>query len=157
RFATPLTVVLTAADDPAPGVKVAYDAAGELIVAWTQRDSATQGIVLEVAIAPPGGSLGAPQRIGQAQSGAPPAPAATPDASALLAYAAAGKVRVSERAPGGAFGAPVDVAAADDLLGVRTAVALGPGGAAAVAWQSLLQEGIGMVTRAGAGAFGSPV
>jgi hypothetical protein len=156
-FGQPVTVFRTTGDDPAPSVAIALAAGGELVAAWTRRDPATKGIVVEAALAPPGGALGAPQRIGQARGGTPPALAVAPDGSALLAYAAGTELRVAERAPGGAFGAPVKVATADDVVAVTPAAALGPGGEAAVGWQSVLQEGVGLVTRARAGAFGPPV
>jgi hypothetical protein len=151
-FGPPVTVLTTAAaDDPSPGVRMGFSAAGELIMAWVRRDRS--GIGLEVAIAPAGGPLGAPQRIGPIRAGAAPGLAVAPDGSALLSYATGNEVRVAERPPGGAFGAPVKVAAAEDVFAVETHAALAPGGAAAVAWQSVFQGGVGMVTRAGPGAF----
>lgn len=156
-FAKPVTVFSTTGDDPAPGVRMAFAASGELVAAWTRRDPATKALVAEAAIAPAGGTFGPPQRIGPARAGSAPALAVAPDGSALVAYAAGTELRVAERPPGGAFGAPVKVATADDALAVVPAAALGPDGAAAVAWESVLQQGVGLVTRARAGAFGTPV
>jgi hypothetical protein len=154
-FGSPITAVTTSADDPAPSVRIAFSAGGELVAIWTRRDPS--GLVLEAATAPADGPLGAARRIGPIRAGAAPSLAVAPDGSALLAYATGNEVRVAERPPGGAFGAPVKVATAEDVFAVETHAALGPGGAAVVAWQSIVQAGVGMVARAGPGAFGPAV
>ncbi len=157
-FGVPQTLAtqkLTSPPDPLAGIA----ANGEAIVAWAALgESGTFPLEpigsAEAAIAPPGGTFSAPSRISGVSDAAL---AVAPDGRALLALTGAGKVRVAERASGQAFGAPVDVADAPDLLGAAAAVALRADGGAVVAWQGVAAQSLSAVTRTGPGAFGSPV
>jgi hypothetical protein len=154
-FAAPVTLLTTAKGDREPAVRLGYAAGGELVAAWTR--SAGRRFALDVAIAPPDGPFGPPQRIATVAPD-PPGLAVAPDGRALLAFVAGGRVQVAERAAGGpGFGAPVAVGPVTDLNGEDIAPALGPGGAAAVAWQGVLDRGVTVAARPAAGPFGAPV
>jgi hypothetical protein len=66
-------------------------------------------------------------------------------------------LRVAERPPGGAFGAPVPVAPASDPVGVHTRSAIGAGGQAAILAFGSEWHRITLVSRAAAGPFSAPV
>jgi hypothetical protein len=136
-------------------VRAAMSAVGEAIVAWTLPLEG--GMPLQAAIAPAGGAFGAPQRLGATRAGVAPALAAAPDGHALAAFWDGRAVRVSERAPGAAFGPARRLAAVTDQFGVYPAAAVGDGGAAVVVWQAALDQSVTAVARPRAGAFGAPV
>ncbi len=137
-------------------VQAAIGAGGEAIVEWTQPAGTPGLLPVLAAIAPAGAAFGAPQRIGEAAATAAPVLAAAPDGRALAAFWNGKAIEVAERAPGAAFAAPATVATADDPYATMPALAIGPGGAAVVAWQSLLSQGVSAVSRPAAGAFGPP-
>jgi len=139
------------------GVAAGADGAGRVTLAWS-RDATSISSALEVASAAPGAAFGAPSRVGTAQDG-DPSLAVAPDGRALLAFESGQTgVTVVEREPGAAeFGPPVSMLGAGAWGPI--ALSLEDGGGAAVAWRAdalNTHNGVRVVTRPGAGAFGAP-
>jgi hypothetical protein len=154
-FGPPVTLLRSDKQDREPAVRLGYAAGGELVAAWTHADG--RRFALDAAIAPPDGPFGPTQRIATVAPDAPGLVVA-PDGRALLVFVAGGRTRVVERAPGAAgFAPPVALGRATDLNGDEIAAALGPDGAAAVAWRGIEDRGVTAATRPAAGAFGPPV
>ncbi len=154
-FAAQVTLLTTAKGEREPAVRLGYAADGELVAAWTHSDAGK--FALDVAIAPPGGPFGPPQRVAAVDPDGPGL-AVAPDGRALLAFVAGGRMRVAERAPGApGFAAPLDLGSASDANGEDVALALDPGGAAAVAWQGLVDRAVTAAARPAGGAFAPPV
>jgi len=141
-------------------VRAAIAADGEAFVLWTQppADRVTRRMPVNVAIAKADGAFAAAQRLGVTQAASAPALAAGPDGRALAVFSAGNAVMAAERAPGGAFGVPITLAAGlKEPFVVLPAVTIGSGGAAVVGWYGLLSQGVSAVARAGAGPFGAPL
>jgi hypothetical protein len=148
-------VVLSAPGERPFTLEAGLGAGGEPIVAWSDYRTATRLGVEDPVRASIG--FGPAQTIGTVPAAGNPALAVAPDGRALIVLPRRDAIAVSERPPGGAFGAPVVVAKAPDPLTSLVAAAIEPGGAAAVLWSGWTLGATGMVTRAGAGAFGAPV
>jgi hypothetical protein len=154
-FGAPQT--LTSSDAPpfgsAVGVGVAADGtaiAGFMHVIGSER---TFRSVADVAIAAPGAPFGAGQRLtSTAFSGF--ALKVSADGRALAAFGDGGRVRIAERAPGGAFGPAQTVGTG---LAPQLTVALGSGAEAVVAWRDQIANGITYARRADASGFGPPI
>ncbi len=140
-------------------VRAAIAADGEAFVLWTQppADRDTLRMPVNVAIAPAAGAFAPAQRLGETHPTSPPALAAGRDGRALAAFWTGRQVQVAERAPGSAFAASMAAASVKEPFTVLPAAAIGPGGAAAVAWYGLFSQSVGAIARSGAGAFGAPV
>ncbi len=141
-----------------PQLLAGVSAGGEAIVTWTAVSTASGASLQPIgaaatAIAPPGAPFGPPSRTGGVSVAAL---AVAPDGRALLALAGGNEIRVAERAPGQAFGAPVRAGDAPDLLGVAPVAALRSDGGAVVAWQAVAAQSLTAITRTGPGAFGAP-
>jgi hypothetical protein len=138
-----------------PGMAGLFDVAagagpgGELIAAWIEPSG------VGTAVAPAGAPFGAAQRLGGDGDGL--ALAVAPDGRALVAWASAHDVLVSDRAPGGdRFGAPEAIPAPREFVD-DIALAAGDGGRALVAWENGELDGKGprVATRAPGGTFGA--
>src|SRR5262249_43090164 len=128
-------------------------ASGDAVVAWAVQPAPGKPRELWSAVAPAGGAFAAPVE-------ARPLPAASPfslpvgdGGHALLAFVSGTDVEVAERAPGGAFGAPVRVGRGDDVILVAPAAAVRADGGAIVAWNNALAGDVQAVTRTQPGAF----
>ncbi|MDA0182096.1 hypothetical protein OJ997_17455 [Solirubrobacter phytolaccae] len=108
---------------------------------------------VRVALAPRGGGFAAPVGVGVVPWRSHPSLAVADDGRALVTLPDGGALLVAEREPGAGFGAPVSVGRTDDAVGVRTRVALGAAGEAAVAWIGTDEDGVGIATRRAPGAF----
>ena len=112
---------------------------------------------VQVATAPTGGPFAAPVVVGEVPWRNTPAWHWRRTVSAIVALPQAAEMQVAERAPGGAFGEPVSVGAIDGPRRRRRVAAIGDGGAAAVAWNTLDGDGVHVSSRAGGGAFSPAV
>ena len=123
---------------------------GEPIVVWSApKTRAVWKVTAAVG--------GATTELGDVPWRSQPALAVAPDGHALATYADDRGLHVSERAPGGAFGAPVRVAAIRDPLGGRTRAQLAPDGRAVIATAGIALGGVRAVTREPGAAFSAPV
>jgi len=164
-FGPPQVVATLRTPSGPPPLQVGISASGEALVAWSvppriDPDSLAlddrPGSV-DVAVAGPQARFAVTHGVAQSSQLSAPALAVARDGRALLAAFDGESVRVAQRAPGQPFGVAAPVARAADALSIQPGVALGPGGAAVVAWSGRAQGGAGVVTRPDAGAFGAPV
>jgi hypothetical protein len=139
-----------------PTVLAGMTASGEAVVAWGFAPTRSGLRELWVSIAAPGASFMAPVRVGRLRHGLPFDLAVGADGRMLLAFVTGNEIRVAERPPGGAFGAPTVVTDATDPVGAFITAALGADGAAVVAWQRLWTGRIDAVVRDAPGAFAAP-
>ena len=133
-------------------------AAGEAVVAWAFQPRAGSSVrELWVSVAAPGAGFRAPVRVAELRNG-PIFDLAVGDAGhALLAFATGTDVFVAERAPGADFGPAGRVGQAADLAGIFPTAAVGPDGAAVVAWLRQLDGVMSAVVRERPGPFGAPL
>ena len=130
-----------------------------MLTASIESQRVPLSVPVRIAIAPRGAALPVPVPTGLGMAGyrSIPALAVAPDGRALVAIPDGTSVLVAERAPGEGFSTPVPVASAADVVGVTANAAVGAGGEAAVAWDGDEENGSGIVTRRGPGAFSPPV
>ena len=145
-----------------PAVQVGMSDTGEAVAAWTTEPRLVSAFpytidtTVDADIAPPGGTFTAAGAVTTTSAGSRPALAVAPDGRALLVAYDGQAIHVAERPPAGKF-AVVHSVAASDPLDVLVAAALRADGSAAVAWQSLSHPRAQALTRAGTGAFSTPV
>jgi hypothetical protein len=128
-----------------------------LLTATIESERLPISVPVRVAVAPRGGSFGAPVQLGSAPWRSTPALAVAPDGRALVAVPDGASLLVAERAPGEGFGAPAPIGPAIDAESVGADVALAADGAAAVAWRGSAEGASAIVTRRAAGPFTAPV
>ncbi|MDA0161425.1 hypothetical protein OM076_14200 [Solirubrobacter ginsenosidimutans] len=138
-------------------LQAGMSATGEAVVAWSLRPKPGATRELWAAVAPPGQAFHAATRIGEIRGPAPFALAVGPGGHALLVFAAAKRIQVAERAPGGEFGLAAPVAEADDVAVELPTAAVRADGGAVVAWHGISDGVTVAVVRPGPGAFGAPV
>lgn len=143
------------AGTPVDALTTGIAATGDAVVLWTTRERtrAPQRDAVMVATATGGAPFAPATRVGDLRRHSTASLAVAQDGHALVALADGEALLVAERAPGATFGAPARVGEARDPLGVQTSAALATGGAAAVAWSGAGLGGVGIITRAGPGAF----
>ncbi|MDA0183497.1 hypothetical protein OJ997_24525 [Solirubrobacter phytolaccae] len=138
---------------------VAVSNAGEGILSWTALDASAKGPVTataSTAIVAPDGTVGAPTVVTTLDRSAFTSLSVAADGRALLAFTTGSAVMFAERAPGGAFGAPVKLAGITDPSGGTAIARLHDSGAAAIAWAGGFGE-VRIATRPGLGGFRPPV
>jgi hypothetical protein len=144
--------------DSGPGqvdLVAGMSAGGDAVLAWSAivpGDQLGLGTRVMASIAPAGGRFGGARVV--ARDGRAAGLAVADDGRTLLALSARRALRVAERPPGGAFGAPVRLARTSAS---QVAVVLAGGGRAAVVWASAGTGAAGVATRAASGAFSRPV
>ena len=113
-------------------LQVGIAADGEAIVLWDSpeqpRVPRRNTIDINVAIAAPGAPFGPSVRLAEIPRHSVASLAVAPDGHALVTLPDRRVLNVSERAPGGAYGAPSPVASLRDPVGTRTAAVLSSGG-----------------------------
>ena len=136
----------------------AVAATGEaFVLTTTAPDTGTPDHVpLRMWTAALGAAFGAPTAIGSMHRNHAPALAAAADGRVLVAWSDGSRLRVTEREPAGAFGAPVPLGAADGGPGFAVGVTLGPAGEAAVGWIRYGRGEARIASRRVPGAFGPP-
>jgi hypothetical protein len=151
-FGAPVT--LAAAAERPGRLRAGLGADGQAVVVWASRVAGSFPTDLRVRVSV---DLRPARTVATISATSAAALAVAGDGRALLALPERGAVRVSERPPGGEFGAPVTVGPAPDPGGELTAAAAATDGAAAVLWTGFLRGATLAVTRPAAGAFGAPV
>lgn len=142
---------------PAARVVVGMSAGGDAVVAWSFQPGAGKPRELWAAVASVGAPFAAPAKVGTLRPNSSFSLAVGDAGHALLAFVTGTDVLVAERAPGGAFGAPVRVGRGEDTILVVPAAAIRADGGAFVAWNQALVGDVQAVVRAQAGPFGAPV
>ena len=136
----------TLANGVVTSLRAAISDAGEAMVMWSSYEDEFDAV--HVATVPTSGAFPEPVVVGEVPADNAPALAMGPDGRALVALPGR-ELRVLERAPGAAFGAPTAVGPISGRAGALAA--LDKGGAAAIAWTTA--AGVELVSRARAGAF----
>lgn len=142
-----------------PQVAVAPD--GATTVVWSRRADGPEqpAFAVMASTRPRRGAFAAPVQLSVAgENAAGPRVAVAPDGTTTVVWSRdvgnnKSIVRAATRSPGGAFDAPVDVAAAGGYVGVSS-LAVGADGTTTVAWEG---SRVAASTRPPGGTFGAPV
>ena len=158
-FGAPVDLSATGQGAYNPGVAVSSD--GTATVVW-DRSNGTNNMVQAVT-RPPGGSFGAPVDLSVAgQDADDPDIGVASDGTATVVWrrydGSHFVVQATTRQPGGSFGTPVDLSAADQGA-YAPHVAVAPDGATAVVWSRYdgTSDIVQAATRPPNGSFGAPV
>ena len=151
----PQTLAIADLPSFAGGLSAAIADDGTAIVTWSHTTGTLRDLhaVTDTAIAPPGATLHAGQRLSAKIFGAVRL-AVAGDGHALVAFGETANVRIAERAPGGGFGAPQTLGGGG---APQIALALGSGDEALVAWGGGGTSSITYARRTGASGFGPPI
>ena len=133
-FGAPETLAIADVPSFAGGLGAGVAGDGTAIVTWSYTAGTLRDLhgVADVAIAAPGATLHAGQRLTSELAGGLRL-AVSADGHAIVAFGEVAGVRVAERAAGGAFGPARTLGAG---LGYELALALGQGPDALVAWRA---------------------
>ena len=151
------TVVEQTGQEPRHEVGIADNGDAVVLLWHTEGSLPPVRVPVQAAIAIAGGTFAAPVALGEIPGRAAPSLAVGADGRAVVAMPDRTSLRVAERPPGGAFGAPVPLAPASDPVGVHTRAAIGAGGQAAILAFGSEWHRITLVSRAAAGPFSAPV
>ena len=141
-----------------PGrVSVGIAADGDAVVLWkAPKVTPANTVAVTVATAPAAGRFSPAVALGAINRRGEPSLSLTTDGHALVAFSDGKSLQVTERAPGGAFGAPMSLAGVKDPVAVKTSAALSAGGRALIAWTGVALGGVHVVSRPAGGAFTAP-